>query len=497
MASQSKAILGGMSLCCALLLTTTGCATNPATGKTQLSLYGEGQEVEIGRSSDPEIVRQYGLYDNPELASYVDRVGQEMAARSERPDLPWTFRVLDDPVINAFALPGGYIYVTRGILGHMGSEAELAAVLGHEIGHVTARHGVNRLSKAQLANIGLGVGAVLAPELARSLGSLAQQGMQLLFLKYSRDDERQADALGFRYVDYVGYNPEAFVDMFGMLAASGGSGKGARLPAYLATHPDPAERRVTARERVAEQPPEVLARPWKREPFLDRINNLTYGPNPNEGFFDGNAFIHPGLSLRLELPEGWTAHNQKSALVAVSPNKDAFFQLSLAGGGSVDEAARQFYGNEGISVRSSWRDQGDAPRLQATRLFSASSGEVYGAAGFSQLGDGVIRLMAVTKSGVWRRYENRIGKTMGSLSRLQDRRYQKVDPMRLELVTLRRDMTLEEFAREYPSSVDLERLRLLNSLEPGEVLAAGTRAKRVRGFDPGPQMGVELPYRRP
>lgn len=482
----------GLIALAALLLSSTGCATNPATGKSQLSLYSEAQEIELGRSSDPQIVQQYGLYDDPELASYVDRIGQDLAKQSERPNLPWTFRVLDDPVVNAFALPGGYIYVTRGILGHMQSEAELAAVLGHEIGHVTARHGVNRMSKAQLANLGLGVGMVLAPELARSVGGLAQQGMQLLFLKYSRDDERQADALGFRYVDGGGTNPQAFIDVFTMLAASSGGSEGARLPAYLATHPDPIARRATAQQQIQAMAPDVLDRPWFRQRFLDRLEGMTYGPDPNEGFFDGNVFIHPGLSLQIELPEGWTAHNQKSALVAVSPNNDAYFQLSLAGERSVSEAANKFYSQESVSVRSSWRDDDPDIPLQSTRLFAAGQGEIYGAAGFVPMGGGVLQALAVTKAPVWSRYENELEHTLRSVGKLRDRRFRNVEPMRIELVTLKRDMTLEEFQRRYPSDVDLKRLGLINHAAPDTVLKAGTRAKRVRGFDAGPQMGVKL-----
>lgn len=475
------------------LCLTTGCATNPATGRSQLSLYNEAQEVEIGRSADPEIVQQYGLYDDPELASYVERVGADLAAKSERPDLDWHFRVLDDPVINAFALPGGYVYVTRGILGHMGSEAELAAVLGHEIGHVTARHGVNRMSKAQLAGVGLGLGSILAPELARSVGGLAQQGMQLLFLKYSRDDESQADSLGFRYVDRVGYTPEGFVDMFSMLSASSRGSEGSRLPGYLLTHPEPEQRLIAARSRLAGLPPEVLQRPWKRDAFMDRLDGLPFGPDPGEGFFVENAFVHPGLGLRIELPDGWTGHNQKSAVVAVNPENDALFQLSPAGESSVDEAARAFYGNQSISVRSAWQDEDPNIPLRATQVFSADSGKILGAAGFVEIGSGVLRLVAISKADSWSRNEDLLERTLRSVSKLDDRRYQNLKRMKISLVRVPKDMSIEEFDRQYPSSIDLERLALLNHVEPGGMLKAGTRAKRVTGFDPGPQTGVKLP----
>jgi predicted Zn-dependent protease len=176
-----------------------GCAVNPATGSRELSLVSESQEIQMGREADPAITAQMGgLYADSSLQRFVRQVGLSMSATSERPTLPWSFKLLDDNLINAFALPGGFIYITRGILGYMNSEAELAAVLGHEIGHVTARHSASQITRAQLATIGLGVGSIFS-ETVRDFGGVASTGLQLLFLKYGRDDERQADELGFRY----------------------------------------------------------------------------------------------------------------------------------------------------------------------------------------------------------------------------------------------------------------------------------------------------------
>src|SRR5688500_6955190 len=172
-----------------------GCATNPATGEREISLIGEGQEVQMGQESDPQIVASMGLYQDEAVQQYVNQLGQRLAAASERPDLPWTFRVIDDPTVNAFAVPGGFIYITRGLMAHMTSEAQLVGVLGHEIGHVTARHSVSQMSRQQLAQLGLGIGMILSPQLAQ-LGDLAGAGLQVLFLKYSRDNENEADELG-------------------------------------------------------------------------------------------------------------------------------------------------------------------------------------------------------------------------------------------------------------------------------------------------------------
>ncbi|PYQ59288.1 MAG: peptidase M48, partial [Acidobacteria bacterium] len=158
------------------LLAVWGCSTNPATGKPQLALISEQQEIQLGRDYDQQIQRLLGVYPDPRLQEYVDRIGQKLAAGSERPDLAWTFRVVDDPVVNAFALPGGHVYVTRGLMTHLTSEAQLAAVLGHEIGHVTARHSVTQMSKQRLAQIGVLAGALISPTLA----GVAAHGLDVL-----------------------------------------------------------------------------------------------------------------------------------------------------------------------------------------------------------------------------------------------------------------------------------------------------------------------------
>ena len=155
----------------AVTLSLAGCAKNPATGQRQLSFISEAQEVQLGRQAAVEAQQSIGLVQNPELQEYVSRIGLALAAKSERPELPWQFQVVDDPSPNAFALPGGFIFVTRGMLTLMTSEAELASVLGHEIGHVTARHSVNQISKQQLAQIGLGLGGILFPTVQELAGN--------------------------------------------------------------------------------------------------------------------------------------------------------------------------------------------------------------------------------------------------------------------------------------------------------------------------------------
>ena len=176
-----------LALVFGVTLLAPGCAINPATGKKQIILVSQGQELQMGKEGDVAVSQEYGKYDDARIAALVDSVGQRLASVSERPDLTWHFKVLDSPVVNAFALPGGYIYITRGIMAVLNSEAQLAGVLGHEIGHVTARHSAQQITQQTLFGLGLGVGTILVPGI-RPYGQLAQQGLGLLFLKYSRSD---------------------------------------------------------------------------------------------------------------------------------------------------------------------------------------------------------------------------------------------------------------------------------------------------------------------
>jgi predicted Zn-dependent protease len=232
-----------------VMLVLSACAVNPATGGRMFSLVSEGQEIEMGQQAMLQVDAGMGLYDNPALQAYVDSVGQAMAAVSERPELPWSFKVVDDPVINAFALPGGPVYLARGIMAHFNSEAEMASVLGHEIGHITARHSVEQISRAQLMQIGLVAGVVLVPEL-RPFGDALGGGLGILFLKFGRDDESQSDELGFRYMSRLGYDPQGAVDMFEILERQRDASGGA-IPEWQSTHPDPGNRVLAAEQRLA------------------------------------------------------------------------------------------------------------------------------------------------------------------------------------------------------------------------------------------------------
>ena len=272
--SDTRPARRGAALIAGVVL--AACATNPATGRRQLSLVSEAQEIQMGREADQQVTASIGLYPEASLQSYLQRVGAGLAASSERPNLQWTFRVVDDPTVNAFALPGGYIYVTRGLLTHLNSEAELASVLGHEIGHVTARHSVSQMSKAQLLNVGLIVGMILRPQL-QNFGGLAQAGLELLFLKYSRNDESQADELGLRYLTRAGYDPRPMTQVFRTLERVGTAEGEGRVPTWLSTHPDPGDRERRIAAAIAALPAGQAGSRVERDAYLQRIDGIVFG----------------------------------------------------------------------------------------------------------------------------------------------------------------------------------------------------------------------------
>ncbi len=339
----------------ALLLALTaaaGCATNPATGEREFSLMSEAQEIQIGQEQDVQIRAQMGVYDDAGLQEYVTGIGQRLAQTSERPNLPWHFTVVDQPVVNAFALPGGYIYITRGILPYLDSEAQLAGVMGHEIGHVTARHAASQYSRQVGAGLGLLLGSILVPE-ARPFTDLGQAGLGVLFLKYGRDDEAQADQLGVRYASRAGWDPEGVPRMLTTLGRIEEASDSHGVPTWLATHP-PAPDRV-ARVQEAVQQAEAAGGTFKtdRDQFLQQIDGVIYGDNPEQGIVRGSTFLHPKLKLQVDFPNGWDVMNSASQVAAQPSGGGRAMLLEIvqdAAGRSPRQAADTSMRNAGFTL---------------------------------------------------------------------------------------------------------------------------------------------------
>lgn len=455
------------------------CATNPVTGNRELAFVSESQEIEMGRQYSGQVAQEMGVYPDSAVQAYVSRIGREMAVLTERPKLPWAFTVMDDPQVNAFALPGGYIFVTRGILTHMNSEAELASVLGHEIGHVTARHSVQQMTRQQLAQIGLVAGAIASDKVAQNLGVISQ-GLGVLFLKYSRDDESQADGLGFRYALTDGYDVRKMVDMFSILQRVGARA-GQRIPEWQSSHPDPGNRIQATEARIAKTAVPLDDKKVNRDQFLRMLDGMVYGDNPRQGYFKDDAFLHPDLAFHLNFPQGWKTVNQPSAVVGLSPKEDAQVQFSFAGQEAPATTLQKFLVQEGITAgQSRSLSIGGYPAAQAPFTAQTQEGQTLsGLVTFLSYGGTTYQLLGITAAS-YATYDRAFQAFAGSFRRLTDPAALGVKPNRIRVTRVSRGMTLTEFNRQNPSAISIEDLALINGLADGNAtLVAGASVKRV------------------
>ena len=303
---------------------TLACATNPVTGKKQISLLSEAEEAAIGQQQDAEVRREMGVYDNPALQRYVTDIGQRLAATSHRPTLPWTFTVIDSQAINAFALPGGYVYITRGILPYLDDESELAGVLGHEIGHVTARHAAQAYTRQAEAGLGLAVLSIFVPG-TRPFTDLGSSGLGVLFLKNGREAEIEADRLGVEYASGGGWDP-AGVPRFLSTLQRVDSLSERGVPNWLSTHPAPGSR-VERAEPVAAKFASTSATAKNRDQYLEQIDGLVFGDNPKDGIVRGHVFLHPLLRLGIDFPDGWEVINTAEQVMAREPGTPHYMVL--------------------------------------------------------------------------------------------------------------------------------------------------------------------------
>ncbi|MEM6327612.1 MAG: M48 family metalloprotease [Bacteroidota bacterium] len=487
-----------------LLLVLTGCGTtnfNPVTGQNQRGAYTWAQQIELGTQADQQISAQYGLLDDPEVVAYVDAVGQQVlsialdniqaaidrgdvegdaAAFAEIRATPFAFRVLDTPVVNAFALPGGYNYVTRGLLAHLDNEAQLAMVLGHEIGHVLAQHSSRQAFEAQRGQLGL-IGAAIAgtiidPRLGQGILEVGGTGVQLLFLKYGRDAERQADEAGVAYAEFAGYDAAEGARFFRSLARIQESAGGG-LPSFLSTHPDPSEREQTIPQLAALYDTGVNI---GTEAYHNEIAGIILGENPREGFVEDGVFYHPDLAFRFDVPRVWQVQNTRSAVIMGEPNGNAALQLTLAGQSSASAAAQEFRGQQGVSVTgqetvsfngaSGVMLEGQAQSQQGAIAFLAS---------YIEYGGNVYQMLGLTAPQNYSTYGDGFNRTMRSFARLTDSRYLNRQPVRLDVVAASRTAPFSSFLRGRPEvpGIDDNGLAILNQVGLNDTIQVGTLLK--------------------
>jgi predicted Zn-dependent protease len=412
------------------------------------------------------------------LQDYVQQIGGRLAELSDRTELPWTFRVVDDPMPNSFALPGGFVFVTRGLVGVVNSEAELAAVLAHEIAHVNARHGLQALTRQRGADLSLW--AVPVAEL-RALDGGATAGPGLLLAEHSANEERDADDLGFRYLRGAGYDVRDVADLLAALGRLEVVGGRSALPSWLTSHPDPGDRAQEAARRATgvQEPVESLRQ--NRFEYLDQIEDLVYGHDPRQGFFRGAVFVHPELRFQVQMPGGWRYRSLAQALVATSPERDAAVQLTIAEQIAPTEAAARFLAQPGVSASGEVASDivGGNPAASVPFRVTTNAGTGAGVAGWVAYGGRTYQIVGIG-TGEAANGQTAFRDVVRSFGRVTDPRLLEVRPNRINIVRLGRATTFEDFNRRYPSVIDVEEVALLNRVTgPGSRLRAGGRVKRV------------------
>jgi predicted Zn-dependent protease len=482
MPRASRRAAAGLA-CLIALAVLPGCATNPVTGKQDFVMMTEQQEIALGRQYHTEIMKQYVAYDDPALQAYVNRIGQELAANSHRSNLNFQFTVLDSPQVNAFALPGGYVYVTRGIMAYMQDEADLAGVVGHEIGHVTARHSVRQ--QAQQTMAGIGVAAVAIGTGSSELANLSSSLGGALVAGYGRGMELESDGLGAEYLARSGYDPQNMIDVVTLLKhqelyeREQAEQEGRPPSVYhglYSTHPTNDRRLQQVIAAADEFKTSEVTRPTTGE-FLKLTNGMTFGDAEEQGIVRGQTFYHKDLDLTLRFPDGWRLDNQPDRLIGVSADGSQIIQMAMTDlGGESPESY----------LRNNLADFGQGQRL------SSSLGQGYTATGSLNAASQTVQTrVAIISAGGQQAYQligygrdqlpNReVVDIARSMRNLSSQEKPLAEEQKIKLVTARAGDTFAGFARRSNLTGDAEaQLRLLNGMYPSGEPVAGQQIKLV------------------
>lgn len=472
-------------LCTILII--PACVRNPVTGRKQVSFLSEAQEKNIGMKNDPAIVAQFGLYQDDNIQRFIDQKGQEMVKVSHRPDLGFEFKVLDSPVINAFALPGGYVYFTRGILAHFNNEAQFAGVLGHEIGHVTARHSAEQYTKQTIGQILFIGGLIISPEF-RQFANEAQQGLGLMFLKFSRGNETESDVLGVEYSSKIGYNANEMAEFFRTLERSMENSEAGRIPEFMSTHPDPGKRFETVNELADEWQEENNAGALKvnKDQYLNMIDGMIYGEDPKQGYVDNNIFYHPELKFQFPFPRDWKLVNSPIQVQMAPADGKALTIFTLSQKKTIQEAKQEIVEQQKLTViRDLDMKIGGFPAygMVSDQVAEGQNGQSTNIAVQTILinYDGVIYVFhGLCDKTDFQKYEPMFDSIMNNFKKLTDPNRINVKAEVIDVVSVKNTGTLSRAFSDYKvTSKRLNEMAILNGLELTDQVKKGEKIKVV------------------
>jgi len=466
------------------------CATNPVTGKRDIILISEEQELAMGQQSDPQIVAQFGLYEDPKLQQFIQEKGQKMAAISHRPNIDYKFKIVDSPVINAFAVPGGYVYFTRGIMAYFNNEAQFAGVLGHEIGHIAARHSAQQQSKAVLAQVGMIAGMVIAPEFAQ-FSDAASQGVSLLFLKFGRDDERESDMLGVEYSTKIGYDATEMADFFLTLQRQQEQSGTAAVPDFLSTHPNPADRYVRVHELAAEWKlkENVTKAEINRNKYLRMIDGIIFGEDPKQGFVENKVFYHPVLEFQFQISPTWNHMNSPQQVQLAPEDGKAAMIFTLAQGETLEAAAQQMLQQyklqpvdsksvtvNGLQALAIVADQQQEQQQQGQQQQQAVRTLTY----LIKYKDNIYSFMGITSAENFDAYYETFSNTMQSFKPLTDPVKLNKKAERIRIKTVQQPGTLAQVLKNFKvPETRMQELAILNGMELTDRVEQGMLLKTI------------------
>ena len=477
--SRRQALTGMCSIAGTAML--SGCAINPVTGKPELMLMGEGKEIALGMQSHGEIINSYGSLDDDAIQGWFNERGQEMAKITQRSHLQYNFTVLDSPVVNAFAVPGGYVYVTRGILGYFNNEAQFAGVLGHELGHINYRHSAARYSKAQLTSLALGVGSVFSEEFAK-YSQLASVGAALMFLKFSRSDEREADKAGVEYSSKIQYDATEISNFFHTLERM--RPKEGSLPAWQSTHPDPGDRiNATRKQAVKYQTshPYTTGFVTKRDEYLELIDGLVFGDNPRQGYVKDNMFYHPEMKFMFPVFSNWELSNNPSEVRMTSEDQAAVLVFTLAPGATLEDSEAKFTkGNNVVVSDSKSVTINGMNGLRMSGIMEEDGSELFIQSNFIKKENTVFAFHGITAQEKAGKFESKFIHIANGFSTLTDSKLLDVSAVRLQVRQVKHTKKLKDVFNDFDVSEEkLEEFSIMNGMELEESVKAGTRIKII------------------